>query len=135
MISVNFLRERIREAHIRFEPKSKGTFQLEHDYSAQVHFTPDSKSALAVLEYKITDTDSNQIEIRVILEGWFSLDGVESGTDRKVVNTKCFEQLFPYMESYIKQMATMSGIVDLGIPKPKFDYGDIHMVKTSGIPS
>lgn len=135
MISVKFLRERVREAHVRFEPTSKGTFQLKHDYSAQVHFTPDSKRVLAVLDYQIADTDSNQIEIHAILEGWFSLDGVESGTDRKVVNTKCFEQLFPYMEKHVKQMATMSGIVDLGIPKPKFDFDDIHMVEPTGIPS
>lgn len=135
MISVNFLRERVREAHIRFEPKTEGTFQLEHNYSAMVHFTPDAKRALAVLDYHITDSDSDQVEIHVISEGWFSLAGVESGTDRKVVNTKCFEQLFPYMESHIKQMAAMSGIVDLGIPKPKFDFADIHMVDPVGMPS
>ena len=76
--------------------------------------------------------------IDTVTEGFFNIDGVETDTDRKVVNTKCFNELFEYAADHVKVLAAMAGLNDLPIPKPEFDFDDIQVnvsPVTEGMPS
>lgn len=125
MVSLKLTSIRVTEAYVRFEPKSKGSFKMENKYSLRISFSPAQDRAVTRLTIIITDTEKEQLHLKIVTEGIFSVEGLESETDRKVANTISIERMFPRVEQYIKSLASMTGIIDMPVVKPSFSFEDI----------
>lgn len=127
MVTVEFRSQRVTKGSVEVFISKSGELALENKFSFRTLFSPDNKQAKAIISLSVADTDRSKMVIDTVTEGLFNIDGVETDTDRKVVNTKCFELLFEYAADHVKTLASMAGIQDLPVPKPEFGFDDIHV--------
>ena len=138
MVTVEFRSQRIVDAKVEVKIKKSGELALENKFSFRTLFSGDGKHAKAIINLSVADPAKEKMVIDTVTEGFFNIDGVETDTDRKVVNTKCFNELFEYAADHVKALAAMAGLNDLPIPKPEFDFDDIQVnvsPVTEGMPS
>ena len=127
MVTVEFRSQRATKGSVEVFVTKSGELALENNFSFRTLFSPDNRQAKAIINLSVADPEHTKIVIDTVTEGFFNIDGVETDTDRKVVNTKCFDQLFEYASGHVKTLASMAGIPDLPVPKPEFDFDDIHV--------
>lgn len=125
MVETKFQSQRVTEAEIRFKVDRPGNVAMENRFAYRALFS--ETNAKAILTLDIADPEREKVVIRAVTEGLFSIDGVETDTDRKVVNTKCFRELFPHAKANIRALAEMAGIPDVPVPEPEFGFDDIQV--------
>lgn len=126
MIKVEFSSERVVDASLKVNINQSGNLALKNKFSFRTYFSSDGKSAKAVLGLSVYE-DDGKFAVHTETEGYFVIDGVETDTDRKVVNTKCLDQLFEYAAGHVTELAEMGGIKNLPIPKPEIGFDDIQV--------
>lgn len=126
MVSLELLATRVTEASIKYAPPKTGAeLKLENRYSMHMEFPERSRQAVATFVFEISDTGRDHLLIHVVTEGVFSADGLESGTDRKAAIAIGTEKMFPYVEGYVRNLASMSGIHNMPVLKPEVGFDDI----------
>lgn len=126
MIKVEFSSERVVDASLKVNINQSGNLALKNKFSFRTYFSSDGKSAKAVICLSVFE-DDGKFTVSAETEGYFAISGVETDTDRKVVNTKCFDQLFEYAAGHVTALAEMGGINNLPVPKPEISFDDIQV--------
>lgn len=135
MVNVTLIDQRVTEASVSFHPKKMGRLDIRSEYAVHTGFASDLSAATATVAITMEDTAGGQFRLRVVTQGNFTVQDIRSETDRKAANTKCFEELFPYAEGYIRQVADMAGAKGLNVPKPEFTFDDIQAFEPAKITS
>lgn len=126
MVTVEFSSERVVDASLKVNINQSGNLALKNKFSFSTYFSVDGKSAKAILSLSVFD-DNEKFAVHTETEGYFTIKGIETDTDRKVVNTKCFDKLFEHAAGHVSTLAEMGGIKNLPIPKPEFGFDDIQV--------
>lgn len=126
MVKVEFSSERVVDAALKVNINHSGNLALKNKFSFRTYFSSDGKSAKAIICLSVYE-DNGKFAVHTETEGYFVIAGVETDTDRKVVNTKCFDQLFEYAAGHVTALAEMAGIKNLPIPKPEISFDDIQV--------
>lgn len=111
MVSVNLINQRIREVHFTNRIDKPGQIQLESGFNFHMDYSADKQRCKATLYQSVRmKDDPDRLFISVEIVGLFSLQGVVDDESKRDAHILCYDQLFPYLQSTVTQLANASGL-------------------------
>lgn len=126
MFNVDLIQQRMVSLEVRVNLFSEAEAGQQIDvgfrFSFNVNFAEDNKHCKAILEQEaISLQDPSKLKIRVTNEGLFETDEIKSDEMKKEVHIRCYQALFPYVQSQIAQMCISAGLPPLLVPAQKMN--------------
>lgn len=126
MATINLLRQRTRELHLRNDIKKMGQLEMKSNFNFSVKYAPNNQSCVATVYQSFEDKSQEEaFSVSVTLEGIFSCQGVETGEDKKAVHLMAYEALFPYLQSVVGQLFASTGIPGFMVKKMQLDQSRV----------
>lgn len=130
MVAVNLLNQRIREVHFVNHLDKPGQIQLTSSFNFHVNYSADNQRCMAKLyqSAKMKD-DPDQLFVSAEIWGVFSLQGVVDEETKRDAHVQCYDQLFPYLQSAVTQLATASGMPGFLLKKNPMNRDSITLTQ------
>ncbi len=120
MISVTLVNQRIREVHFINNLDKSGQIQLQNNFNFNVEYTANNTHCVAKLYQSArTRDDEDKLFLSAEIIGVFKLEGVVSEAAKKEAHVQCYNQLFPYLQSAVSQLASAAGMPGFMLIKNK----------------
>ena len=111
MVNVTLTTQRVREVHFVNRLDKSGQIKLSSSFKLHVDYAADNTRCVAKLyqsaQYK---DDPDKLFISAEIVGIFSLQGVVDEETKRDAHVQCYDQLFPFLQSTVNQLATASGL-------------------------
>lgn len=122
MLNVTLISQRVQEIHFINHIESSGKIEMTNSFNFHVTFAEDNRSCRAKLyQAAKMKNDPDRLFISGEIVGIFRVDGMESDKDRREAHVRCYDQLFPYLQSMISFLAAGSGLPNFLIQKRPID--------------
>lgn len=111
MVTVNLMSQRVQEVHFTNHITKSGQIQLESGFNFHVDYAADNQRCVAKLyqSARMKD-DPDRLFVSVEIIGVFQLSGVVDDESKREAHVQCYNQLFPYLQSVVTQLAASSGM-------------------------
>ena len=111
MVNVTLTTQRVREVHFVNRLDKSGQIKLSSSFNFHVDYAADNTRCVAKLyqsaQYK---DDPDKLFISAEIVCIFSLQGVVDEETKRDAHVQCYDQLFPFLQSTVNQLATASGL-------------------------
>lgn len=107
-----------------------GQVNLENNFSFSVNYNSDHTRCMAKFYQCIkdkTDTPDHKFFVSVDLLGVFEVVGPVTDEDKKDFHCRCYEQLFPYAETLVKQTCAAGGMPNFVLIRQKMDRNTVML--------
>ena len=126
MVNVTLISQRLREVHFTNRIEQSGKFPLENGFNFHVDYTSDNSRCVATLYQSAKmKEDPEKLFLSGEIVGVFRLEGVVTESDRQHAHVQCYQQLFPFLQSAIANLAACSGMPGFLIQKKNIKPQDI----------
>lgn len=118
MVTVNLVTQRVREVHFINHISKNGQIQLSSSFNFKVNYAADNSKCTATLYQSVQmKDDPDTLFISAEITGIFNLQGIVDDETKKDAHVQCYDQLFPYLQSTVAQLATASGMPGFQLKK------------------
>ena len=102
MAIAHLVTQKVQEVHFTNKLTEQGQIQLDSSFTFHVNFAKDGKRCIAHIYQSVKDKEGGEkLFASVDVLGAFSCEGIEGDEDKKQVHAQCYDQLFPYMQTFI----------------------------------
>jgi preprotein translocase subunit SecB len=127
MPSVSLIGYKIKKVDMVNEIKSQGELKVGNTFEYSVAYAEDNSRAIATLTEIINMVDHpEQFHMNVAIEGIFELSDVVDNDTKKDAHVMCYDELFPFANNIVTQLAQNSGMGGLVLRKLPMDKDKIQ---------
>lgn len=130
MVTVTLANQRVQEVHFVNRIDKSGQIQLKSSFNFHVDYTSDNSKCIAKLYQSAQmKDDPEKLFISAEIIGVFELSGVVDDETKRDAHVQCYDQLFPFLQSTITQLATASGMPGFLMKKTPMDRANVTFAK------
>ncbi|MBR1781579.1 MAG: protein-export chaperone SecB [Oscillospiraceae bacterium] len=111
MVSVTLLSQRMREVHFVNRIDKNGQIQLTSGFNFKVSYSADNTKCIATLYQSAQlKEDPDRLFLSGEIVGTFALQGIVDEETKRDAHIQCYDQLFPFLQSAVSQLANAAGL-------------------------
>jgi preprotein translocase subunit SecB len=135
MVTVTLANQRVQEIHFVNRIDKSGQIQLKSSFNFHVDYTSDNTKCIAKLYQSAQmKEDPEKLFISAEIIGVFTLEGVVDDETKRDAHVQCYDQLFPFLQSTVSQLATASGMPGFLMKKTPMSRDNITFAKKENAP-
>ena len=113
MAELNMLSYKLQDLQFFNKLDTPGQIQLENNFSFSVNYSQDNTRCMAKLYQCVkdkTDTPDHRFFVSAEVLGMFEVSGALTDEDKRDFHVMCYQQLFPYAETMVRQVCAAGGM-------------------------
>ena len=135
MAELNMLSYKLQDLQFFNKLETAGQIQLENNFSFSVNYNQDNTRCMAKLYQCVkdkTDSPDHRFFVSVELVGIFEVTGALTDEDKRDFHVMCYQQLFPYGETLVKQVCSAGGMPGFVLLRQRMSRDNVAINRKDG---
>lgn len=128
MAELNMISYKLQDLQFFNKLEAAGQIQLENNFSFSVNYNQDNTRCMAKLYQCVkdkTDTPDHRFFVSVEVLGFFEVSGELTDEDKRDFHVMCYQQLFPYGETLVRQVCAAGGMPNFQLVRQRMTRDNV----------
>ena len=128
MAELNMISYKLQDLQFFNKLDTPGQIQLENNFSFSVNYNQDNTRCMAKLYQCVkdkTDTPDHRFFVSVEVLGFFEVSGELTDEDKRDFHVMCYQQLFPYGETLVRQVCAAGGMPNFQLVRQRMTRDNV----------
>ena len=136
MAQLSILTYKLQDLQYFNKLNTPGQVQMENNFSFSVNYNQDNTRCMAKLYQCVkdkTDSPDHLFFVSAEIVGIFEVIGSVTDEDKRDFHIQCYNQLFPYIETQVRQVCAAGGMPGFLLPRQKMTRENV-VINQAGAP-